>query len=167
MTSILESLEKQKQFLLTTVKECQQKETERLKRLTLVKQKSEHDQLMQRHLQERQQDQQHIEHLSNDYFVLKQKLESGELQKVEEHRIHSGRNRRKEVIAELQPNRFVGLEDYNGQIFYADVVRKFDNHDRRNQAKEVKPTFDVRGETNKVKPMFFLSSFSSDAFSFS
>lgn len=146
---IEDSLKRQKQFLKTAIEESSKKEKDRLKRLTIAKTKSDQEQLLQRFTLERQLDQQRIEQLTTDYLTLKGKYQSGELNNIEEVRLHSGR--KKEVIQELLPNRFAGLENRNGEIFYADIVHKFDHHDQKFQMKQSRQPFDALKETKKVK----------------
>mmetsp|Transcript_19492 Transcript_19492/g.21140 ORF Transcript_19492/g.21140 Transcript_19492/m.21140 type:complete len:104 (-) Transcript_19492:431-742(-) len=91
---IEDSLKRQKQFLKTSIEESSKKEKDRLKRLTIAKTKSDQEQLLQRFTLERQLDQQRIEQLTTDYLTLKGKYQSGELNNIEEIRIHSGRKKR-------------------------------------------------------------------------
>lgn len=115
MSSDIESsLAKQREALKIVIQECSHKEKERLKRLAAVKRKSDQEQLLKRYVRERQVDQERIENLTQDYFNLQEKMKDGALNGLQEQRKNSGR--RKEVQQELLPNRFVGLEDHNGQV---------------------------------------------------
>jgi uncharacterized protein YwqG len=112
--SFEKSLEKQKGCLVSYIKEAEGREKDRLKRLVNVKSNAEHKHYLERFQKERLQEQRRIEHLTNDFFTLQKKFERGELELIQEERIHSGR--KKEVDSEFQPNRFVGLEDRDGQV---------------------------------------------------
>lgn len=124
MANLEESLEKQKKTLITFIKEAEKKEKDRLKRLTNVKTGSEQQALLERFTRERQIDQMRTEQLMNDFNVLQTKFSSGELDAVREERLHS--DRKKEVIEELLPNRFAGIEDRNGQVCFQQIYNSSD-----------------------------------------
>ncbi len=102
---------KQKQFLVDAISDAKRKEFQRLKRMQNVTSKSEIKSLTERFNKERLIDQNRIEHLSHDLAVVKDKMKSGDLQKVNEYR--SGQSRSERATDREMPNRFEGIENYD------------------------------------------------------
>lgn len=118
--NVEDTISRQKDALVHLIKECEKKEKDRLKRLTIAKTTKEHKQLLERFTKERKTDQERIECLSNDFRSLQQKFKNGELKELQDERSqYSGRNSTtSHNDKDLQHNRFVGLEDRDGEVSY-------------------------------------------------
>lgn len=176
-----EILQKQKKNLVVSIKEAELREKKRLMRLTSVKNPKDHEQLLNRFTKERGTDQDKIECLTKDYYNLKQKFEKGEFSS-------SNIQQRKTMqldasqVANMPmnwPNRFAGVENREGevinhhtssflllltimfcyQIFYSDVMRKFNAHDKTFEMKQSQKPFDKMAEVKKVMLVLYNSSY--------
>lgn len=146
-------LEKQRQALALTIKEANKKETQRIKRLSTVRNVIEQQSLLSRYDKERAFDREYIERLSTDFFTLQQRAQNNdEMMKFVEKRkeIQHSQPVKSHGPAELLPNRFAGLEDYDGILFHTDIVKKFDRHDQRFESKTNRAPYNPATEVKKV-----------------
>lgn len=109
-------LERQKEFLKIAISEARKKEYVRIKKIQNTASQSKRDALNARFENERQIDQNKIKQLSEELEVIKQKVSSGDLQKLNETRSEIPAHLRK--MDKHKPNRFAGVEDYD------DIVRR-------------------------------------------
>jgi hypothetical protein len=145
-------IKKQKQSLVQTIKDAEKSELNRMKKLAIVATSGERSVLLRRYEKERKMDQEKIENLSNDFFVLQQKLQSGDLGQLKEQRSSASHqtNHTRQTEGSLK-NRFVGLEDHNDIIFHTAVCDKFDKYDHKFQEKMTRPVFNASEEHRKLK----------------
>ena len=148
MTDIIK---KQQQSLVQTIKDCEKSELTRMKRLALVATSGERSVLARRFDQERARDQERIDNLSKDFFVLQEKLKSGTLGELKQQRSVAVSNAPTRPPDGHNKNRFVGLENYNDIIFHAAVCDKFGKYDERAQQKATRPVFNPIQEHQKLK----------------
>lgn len=144
-------IKKQKESLVQTIKEAEQSEMSRMKRLAQVTTSGEKSMLLRRYEKERQHDQEKIENLTKDFFVLQEKLNSGDLAQLKEQRSTTSRTHDAHQLEGARKNRFVGLETHNDVTFHAAVCEKFDKYDHKFQEKATRPVFDAHKEIHKLK----------------
>jgi len=146
-------INKQKESLIKTIKEAEQSEKARVKRLATVTSKDQRQVLLERFEKERAVDQARIENLSNDLSMLKEKISTGEFKPMSEHSrssIISGSTGFNPTGKQLK-NRWVGLESHNEIIFYGDIVRKFNRHDESFRQKQDIPIYNDIIEKHQLK----------------
>ena len=111
----------------------------------------ERETLSRRFQKERAQDQDRINNLTNDLFVLSQKVAKGEpIRSVSEQGLRATGNHSSSSAASKH-NRFFGLESHNDLLFFDDIVKKFDRHDVQFVHRSARPVFDALEEHRKLR----------------
>lgn len=171
-----ETITRQQDSLVSAIKDLEKRELKRLTRLSNAKSRSEQQSLNERFERERQSERERVEYLMSDYFAVEQQLKNSEVKSFLEDRktfkITQSHKRRDDANL---PNRFEGIEthidmvcnvitpfqlfpfhkksssyEFFQQIFHADVVKKFDKHDKRFQARLNHVPYDPIKEERKV-----------------
>jgi len=142
----------QKKALVETIKVAERTELMRMKKLSLVTTSGERESLSRRFERERLQDQDRISNLTNDLFVLSQKVAKGEpIRAATEHRSRSPSHHSSSSSSSSKHNRFFGLESHGDLLFFDDIVKKFDRHDVQFTQRSSRPTFDSLEEHRKLR----------------
>lgn len=145
----------QKKALVETIKVAERTESMRMKKLSLVTTSGERESLTRRFERERLQDQDRISNLTNDLFVLSQKVAKGEpIRAATEYRSRSPSHRSSNSSSSSSSskhNRFFGLESHSDLLFFDDIVKKFDRHDVQFTHRSSRPTFDSLEEHRKLR----------------
>jgi len=152
ISSAADIITTQKKALVETIKAAEKTELMRMKRLSLVSTSGEKESLCRRFEREREQEQDRIKNLTNDLFILSQKVLKGEpIRAASEHRSRSPTNRSNSSSSSSKHNRFFGLESHNDLLFFDDIVKKFDRHDAQFTQHSSRPVFDSLEEHKKLR----------------
>eukprot|EP01033_Poteriospumella_lacustris_P002853 gene2854-2077_t len=147
-----ETIRRQQEALITAIKELEKREVKRLNRLATCKSRSDHQALHDRFDRERQMEKEKVEQLMSDYFVVEQQLKKSDVQSFLEERKTLKKTQLPSQRENIdQPNRFEGIETHTDMIFHSDVVRKFEKHDKRFQARLNHVPYDPVKEERKLR----------------
>jgi len=146
-TTASDVLQRQRDALVSAIKDADREEAKRLKRLDDAPKESRAA-LEARYDHDRAHDQERIKHLLFDYKVLKEKCDDGELPKLLETRARptSGARHHGQPLV----NRFAGCEDENDAIFMRQLYKRFDTLEAQAKRRTL-PKYNESFENHKLK----------------
>jgi hypothetical protein len=146
MSSPTDSISKQKEYLLLTIKEAKLAEAKRIQRLETDKSKSSRIELEKRFELERANDREKILRLSEDCNRLQEAVSSGKVDLMD-------RQFQNPSKLNMSANRFVGLECESDIIFHKMVCEKFQKANDNFQRASA-PKVNLPQEVKKVSIYF-------------
>ena len=149
-TTASEIIEKQKQTLVSAIKDADREEAKRLQRLDNLPTKEARAALEARFDHDRTHDQERIKHLLFDYKVLKEKCDDGELPTLLESRARLTGGVRQTNNGQPLVNRFAGCEDENDATFMRQVYKRFDTLEAQAKRRTL-PKYNESFEHHKLK----------------
>jgi hypothetical protein len=145
------SLVHQKKNLVQSIKEAENSELQRMKKLAVTGLSGEKEVLLRRFEKERNNDQERIGNLTSDFFTLQDMVSKGGYRPAKENRSTAMVSVTYSTKPNPHHNRFVGLENRNEVIFYGDVCRKFNRHDEKFRQKSQRPVYNDTLEKHQLK----------------
>lgn len=108
-----DTVRRQQEALVASIKELEQRERTRLHRLSNAKTKSEHNALHERFDRERKMEKERVEQLMSDYFAVEQQLKKNDVRSfLEERQTFKQLQNQSQRENQNLPNRFEGIETH-------------------------------------------------------